>query len=226
MTRLDTWNQLQANGLKAYREIPEASCALACRRDVKAFKRFIGKQDGDVLDIGCGIEVPGYLDKHNLRRTIGIDPLPAKVEDFWPMLRYIASGEALPYHDQWENLFDLVLLAGTLDHVLDPAQVLSEACRVVKPSGRIVVQIGIPASDPRPLIRRIVDGFVRAIDRAAREEFVQDFVKSLPVPAGAVDPFHFKYYTEPEIEALFAAAKLNISRVKRIPGSTFYELRK
>jgi SAM-dependent methyltransferase len=220
-SRLDTWHQLQANGLKAYREIPEASCALASRRDTQQFKRFIGRQNGLTLDIGCGIEVPGYLDKRNLEDTTGIDPLPA-VGDFAPMTRLTGSGEVLPCIADW---FHLVILAGTIDHVLDPAKVLSEARRVVRPAGRIVVQIGIPGSDPRPWLVKVLVPFAEHLAIIAPRPFVQGFVKALPIPEGAVDPFHFKYYTEAEIEQLFEAVHLRITRRKRLPGSTFYELR-
>jgi SAM-dependent methyltransferase len=220
VTRLDTWNQLQANGLKAYLEIPEASCALASRRDVQQFKRFIGRQNGLTLDVGCGIEVAGYLDRRNLWATAGVDPLPTQAK-FRPMRRYLDRGESLQFPD---DMFSLVILAGTIDHVLDPGKVLSEARRVVKPAGRIVVQIGIPDSDPRPTAVRYLQGLLHAF--SPPDGHVQTFVKALPVPDGAVDPFHFKYYTEAEIEQLFEAAHLTITRRKRIPGSTFYELRK
>jgi len=223
MTRLDTWNQLQANGLKAYHEIPEASCALAYRKDVKQFKRFIGKQDGYVLDIGCGIEVPGYLERVNLGHTTGIDPLPPQ-SDFGAMARLGASGEHVPFPKNW---FDLVLLAGTLDHVLDPVQVLKEAGRVVKPSGRIVVQIGIPGSMPR---QSLLTRFRNLIEPSIPPDGLQDRIlkckSEMVIPEGCADEFHFKYYTEPEIEALYAEAGLRVTRRRRIPGSTFYEVRK
>ena len=223
MTHLDTWNQLQANGLKAYREIPEASCALASRRDTKQFKRFIGRQRGLTLDIGCGIKVPGYLDKHNLKNTAGIDPLPAAV-DCLPMVRFQGRGEDLPF---LEGFFNLVIRAGTIDHVLDPAKVRAEARRVVSPNGRIGVQIGIPGSQPPQGIIGYLRGVLCAfVPPDGLPDRVQKCISTMPVPAGCPDPFHFKYYTEAEIEQLFEVAQLRIARRKRLPGSTFYELKK
>jgi ubiquinone/menaquinone biosynthesis C-methylase UbiE len=142
------------------------------------------------------------------------------------MVKIDGTGERL---EEPDDTFDLVILAGTLDHVLDPAQVLSEARRVVKPVGRIVVQIGIPDSDPYPAgVKVFLHLFSKLDPYGVKVDIsrVRDFVHALPIPPGAVDPFHFKYYTEPEIEQLFKAAHLAIARRKRIPGSTFYEMRK
>lgn len=226
MNRLEIWNQLQTNGLRAYLEIPEASCALASRKDTKQFKRFIGKQQGFTLDIGCGIQIPGYLNEKNLINTTGIDPLPA-YGDFGLMTKIDGCGENIPLPDNW---FDIVILAGTLDHVLDPAKVLQEARRVMEPSGRIIIQIGIPTSYPQHTVVTFCTDLWKALTKGSKcgcsQYYIQGFVTGLPVPDGCVDPFHFKYYTENEIKLMFTSAGLNIKRVKRLPGSSFYELRK
>lgn len=50
-----------------------------------------------------------------------------------------ATGEDIPFDD---NTFDIVYSSNVLEHTLDPAQVLREALRVVKPGG--IVQIVCP----------------------------------------------------------------------------------
>ncbi len=56
-----------------------------------------------------------------------------------PMRIVGAAGESLPFDD---NHFDIVYSSNVLEHTADPAQVLREAVRVVKPGG--VVQIVCP----------------------------------------------------------------------------------
>ena len=45
-------------------------------------------------------------------------------------------GESLPYRD---GAYDVVMIASALDHVADPARVLAEAHRVLRPGGRLLV---------------------------------------------------------------------------------------
>lgn len=53
-------------------------------------------------------------------------------------------GETLPYRD---CCYDVVMIASALDHVADPARVLAEAHRVLRPGGRLLV---IQGFDPEP----------------------------------------------------------------------------
>jgi SAM-dependent methyltransferase len=51
---------------------------------------------------------------------------------------FAASGEALPFPD---NHFDIVFSIAVLEHVKDPDQVMTEALRVCKPSGSVIMNV-------------------------------------------------------------------------------------
>src|SRR4030042_490857 len=48
----------------------------------------------------------------------------------------LAASEQMPFPD---NSFDVILLHEVIEHVSDDAATLREACRVVRPGGRIVI---------------------------------------------------------------------------------------
>jgi SAM-dependent methyltransferase len=114
-----------------------------------------GELTGDVLDIGGGwglyrewwnysgdsvfiVHDPGVE-----RHLLGPHPVHREVylKAFDLPLTFVQGfGEHLPYRDR---LFDSLLIVSTLDHCLDPRKVLSEAHRVMKPRGEILVVHGI-----------------------------------------------------------------------------------
>jgi ubiquinone/menaquinone biosynthesis C-methylase UbiE len=52
-----------------------------------------------------------------------------------------AAGEKLPFPDE---SFDLVVCLDVLEHVMDPAMVLSEVHRVLKPGGKVLPRPALP----------------------------------------------------------------------------------
>lgn len=82
---------------------------------------------------GIEPEGEGFGDSANIARELiaanGLDP--ARIVG--------ATGEDIPFDD---NHFDIVYSSNVLEHTADPAQVLREALRVVKPGG--IVQIVCP----------------------------------------------------------------------------------
>lgn len=88
---------------------------------------------GRLLDVGCG---SGWLAQHFADYT-GLDGSPDAVEVA------AQAGRNVSLHDVAEPLpaadasFDGVVLKDLLEHVADPAAVVAEALRVLRPGGRL-----------------------------------------------------------------------------------------
>lgn len=93
--------------------------------------------DGKTLDVGCGI---GDFLNHRTD-TVGVDINTATVE--WCRSRglnaYQMSPNVLPFQD---GSFDSAILDNVLEHLADPAELLSEIGRVLRPRSSLVV--GVP----------------------------------------------------------------------------------
>lgn len=101
----------------------------------------------DVLDVGCGWggKTVRYAERDNVRRIAGFD-LPGfdpdvprafarahGVEDICDFT--VGYAENIPYGDAE---FDLAMMDDVLEHVADPAQVLRECARVLRPGGTLL----------------------------------------------------------------------------------------
>jgi 2-polyprenyl-6-hydroxyphenyl methylase/3-demethylubiquinone-9 3-methyltransferase len=91
-----------------------------------------------VLDIGCGA---GFLSNHLASVGFRVEGLDASADslavaarhDLTQSVRYIEGDAAhLPYAD---GAFDVVCAMDFLEHVEDPARVVAEAARVLRPGG-------------------------------------------------------------------------------------------
>ena len=100
------------------------------RRHLARARRLLADARGTFLDVGC--------DDVRLARSIlspdviyvGLDPL---LEARGPF-RLIAMAEFLPFADA---SFDNIAFMTSLDHVLDHHRAIDEACRVLRPGGRL-----------------------------------------------------------------------------------------
>jgi SAM-dependent methyltransferase len=93
--------------------------------------------DGKTLDVGCGIG-----DFVNYRNgTVGVDINPATVE--WcrqsELDVHLMSPNMLPFQDV---SFDSAILDNVLEHLTEPAELLKEIRRVLRPHSSLVV--GVP----------------------------------------------------------------------------------
>ena len=106
---------------------------IAKRSLARGMRRAAGHLSGRLLDIGCGVK-PYRAMLPGVTRHIGIERpgtlSRSTVVDAW------ADALALPFA---EASFDSVLCNEVLEHVPEPARLLSEAARVLRPGGTLVL---------------------------------------------------------------------------------------
>jgi 2-polyprenyl-6-hydroxyphenyl methylase/3-demethylubiquinone-9 3-methyltransferase len=95
-----------------------------------------GLRDPLVLDLGCGkARFARRLASRGVR-VVGIDLSRRMLAEAHGLPVVLGSGRRLPFADE---TFDTVLAVETLQHVRDVAGTVSEARRVLRPGGRLLV---------------------------------------------------------------------------------------
>lgn len=147
------WQELQDSRMKEYQAGVEGFFNTEGRGVRMVKKMTWGKLSGmKALDIGCGVlKYPAYMTREI--NWHGIDPLEGK-RDF-PFKQGVA--ENLPYPD---DSFDGVLFSTSLDHVKDPEKAVSEALRVLKPSGYMFIWSGVYRNNKRYRAWKAKGGFI------------------------------------------------------------------
>jgi SAM-dependent methyltransferase len=193
MPAWEVWNQLQENGMSSYIEDPVANIAVGPIPEYVAFGEFCDFH-GIVLDVGVGPQSnPTHLEQCRGKGGlfVGIDPLVGEQPRDFAFVKGL--GEYLPFRDQ---LFDQVLFVTSLDHFIDPAVALVEACRVLRDDGTLCIFHG--EKDPNT-------------PRPARSPA---WYEKLRVPPGAEDPFHIRRFPARELDAYLEALKLQATEVR------------
>ena len=97
-----------------------------------------GEAQVRVLDVGCG---GGFLSNHLSKEGFPVDGLDASADSLAVATQHDSTGKArytrgdalaLPFADE---SFDVVCAMDFLEHVEDPARVVAEAARVLRPRG-------------------------------------------------------------------------------------------
>jgi SAM-dependent methyltransferase len=126
--------------------------------------------------LGIGYATP-YLEsvRDRARRTVAVMPASQGVE-VWPVggrnLACLADENALPLANA---LFDRVVCVHALEEAEDAIALMSEVCRVMSPSGRVIVAVaarnglwsnaeGTPFGHGRPYTRRQLEEVLREAD--------------------------------------------------------------
>jgi SAM-dependent methyltransferase len=239
LSKWELWEQLQENGLFSYTAAPDLNLSVGERADAKAFGSF-SDLSGLVLDIGCGPQdAPSYGTDFD-GTLVGIDPLQGSLPKRFSFVQGI--GEYLPFRS---GVFDRVLFATSLDHVLDPMLTLAEARRVLKSEGTINIWFDsveavedpsaeTPDSRTKSRISRAVrmlrqgnlSGIMSRLAFHLRPNKLpssMSYLSELEVPAGAVDHFHFAHITRSELDTWLEAAGLVITEASQfdLSGSCF-----
>jgi SAM-dependent methyltransferase len=122
----------------------------------------------DLVDLGCGA---GYRflrrARHLAKRLSGIDAVVDETVDGNISVRRGDITERLPFRDATT---DQVTILAVIEHVHEPAPVLRECNRILRPGGRLVVttpsQRGIHVHDA---MRRL--GLVRDVEEDEHQDF-------------------------------------------------------
>jgi SAM-dependent methyltransferase len=224
MARWALWEKLQANFSAAAAAVPEHSLSVTVRPDADAFASFCGFA-GTVLDVGCGTQpLPTYAEVDSCR-FVGIDPLPGSDERGFEFVQGL--GEFLPFRT---GVFDQVLFATSLDHMLVPRRALADARRVLRPGGAVNVWFGeidrpappeaVPArarrlARARDLAGGLVSG-LRAETPPEAEETEPAYIAALEQPEGAIDKFHVAHPGVQDIERWFDEVGLDLGSIERV----------
>lgn len=104
---------------------------------METMRRFIGPtSDLTILDVGAGeARLLSFLGGKKV--AFDISPYHLKYTKGEGLARVAGFAERLPFKDK---VFDLVISAAVLEHVLRAEDIAGEMTRVTKPSGRIIVE--------------------------------------------------------------------------------------
>jgi SAM-dependent methyltransferase len=107
-------------------------------RRLDLIRRHVPLEGRRILDIGCGVGTFVQRLRELSPHVYGVDIDQERVRRGAMALPHlvVAVSEHLPFADA---TFDVVLLHEVLEHVRDDRLTLSEACRVTKPRGKIVI---------------------------------------------------------------------------------------
>jgi len=110
---------------------------------------------GLFLDVGCGpLPLPGYMTSSGGGISwIGIDPFFGGAARQYAFAQ--ALSEYLPFRRQ---VFDGVLYAGVIDHVINPLRSLQGARSVIKPKGKLYIWYNRRGVDVRYVVWKIMRG--------------------------------------------------------------------
>jgi ubiquinone/menaquinone biosynthesis C-methylase UbiE len=202
-------NQEPITGLDAVRQY-DRGARLYIMPEYKYFVRKIfrrGINRGRVLDIGtgsgrlaielakasgCHFDIVGLDISENMLEQALQNADKAGVSDRIKLVR--ATAAELPFPD---NSFDLVMSYASLHHWFTPVQVLNEAQRVCRPSGRIVIR-----DNQRVCGSPLWEAFIWAISRFMNKRHRANWPKAI-----------LSSYTLAELEAIVKESNLKNYRI-------------
>jgi SAM-dependent methyltransferase len=110
------------------------------RDEVSKVIRFIGKQSGKVLDIGCGTGDRLHTFRSRGFDVQGVEPSPSAMYAKEFLKLNVFKGDLFSAHFQ-DNFFDIITLYHTLEHTHDPMKVCQEIFRILKEGGFLIIQV-------------------------------------------------------------------------------------
>jgi SAM-dependent methyltransferase len=110
---------------------------LVLRDEQRTIMPLLQSVRGRVIDIGCGDR---WVERHLPAKCeyIAIDYPPTIAMGYAGGADLLANGEALPLAD---GSIDGVVMLSVLEHIPHPEQAIAEAARVLRPEGRLIIEI-------------------------------------------------------------------------------------
>ncbi len=117
---------------------PSYSWRFGQDRRLEMVRRFVPLEGARVLDIGCGIGTYVRRFRQYTEDVHGVDVEAERVAEASIKLPniHLAPSEALPFPD---DHFDVIFSNEVIEHVDDDRKTISEAVRVTRPGGTIVI---------------------------------------------------------------------------------------
>jgi 2-polyprenyl-3-methyl-5-hydroxy-6-metoxy-1,4-benzoquinol methylase len=151
-------------------------------------------QKARVLDVGCSSGNFGEVLRHDKKcEVVGLDIDKADIEKAKKNLdaAYVRNVEKDDLGDL--GMFDIIIFADVLEHLLDPTAALEKVKKLLKPKGKILFSI--------PNMAHI----------SIRLHLLRGFFEYTPI--GLLDRTHLHYYDEHEVQHIFSEALLHIEEV-------------
>jgi 2-polyprenyl-3-methyl-5-hydroxy-6-metoxy-1,4-benzoquinol methylase len=170
--------------------------------------KFIQQGDNYILDVGCAAGNFGVFLKSNgyANQVVGIEINQEAANEasnklnsvFCADLNCITVNELLPELNN-NKLFDYIVCADVLEHLIDPWQVLSDLTKYLEPNGKIIASI--------PNVRHWTVWLPLLLK--GNWDY-QD--------AGIMDKTHLRFFTKNTMLELFQSANLNVSEIEPLIG--------
>lgn len=170
--------------------------------------------DSRVLDLGCGRGGVVELIWRDVALAAGVDPDAPSLNEHraagMPVIR--ATGETLPFAD---SSFDLVVSVWVLEHLKDPARVMAEVRRVLRPGGHFLF-LTPNLRHPLMLLNRIGKAAPRLQRRLVPRLYGRVEADTFPV--------QYRANTISGLRRLAASAGLDVGELRVVPDPTYLAL--